>query len=727
MKKKIAKFFHEKSRLLAAVFLFGVVFGNAQGAAQYHPAGQWPEHLRGEFYDMKCQGDYLYASMVNESVLAALPAGRVDLQIASRLDMGGSYPYGIFIEGNTLYVGEDDGIQLVDITDPLNMKLGAKWQIGYVPEGSSTLTYYNVLDLYKKGNIFYLSTGQEGIRTVDMSDPQNPVMLGSYDPKGSLIQAIDVSSDGNIIYGASLTDQIHVIDVSNPAQPVRLWYSETLLGDFFRPFDVALVDNLLYVPNFYYYEFGYGVISVVNATHPTALEVSKRNEYNGYHLRRFAPFEGGAGTQAWCYFETVDTNQFHHYAANLFGLWYDPLTPVPLREPINMDGSSCSVAFKDQYAYVADEIAGCRVLDVSDPQNPLLVNTISTQSHVFNVVVEGDRLYFSAGDDGFYIADITDPANPVQLGGYRSRLNVTEFNHTFWGWIVDFKVEGNLVYLGVDITGFFAQYGCLEVINIENLSEITPVGYEAVPGICNSVEKFGNTVFIVGLGQYISVDVTDPTKVYYKGNFDIPGGGDRIALPPSTHPYGYIPAGTNGVQVLDFSDPANIGTQSSSFVTNTVTSAGSLALPGTLCGISYRGDELLVGSYSKGFSRVNVSSKLAPQLVEHFDLPGRTRGAFFSEDGSLILSASGKLGVYIFEKETLPLDPTTIETWGYNQEGDFVMTLSQVSGNLELEYSQDARQWAAMSSAQFRGLEVSVPAEFFAGKKNVYFRVKQWQ
>ena len=28
-----------------------------------------------------------------------------------------------------------------------------------------------------------------------MSDPQNPVMLGSYDPKGSLIQAIDVSSE----------------------------------------------------------------------------------------------------------------------------------------------------------------------------------------------------------------------------------------------------------------------------------------------------------------------------------------------------------------------------------------------------------------------------------------------------------------------------------------------------------------------------------------------------
>ena len=30
------------------------------------------------------------------------------------------------------------------------MKLGAKWQIGYVPR-KLYLTYYNVLDLYKKG------------------------------------------------------------------------------------------------------------------------------------------------------------------------------------------------------------------------------------------------------------------------------------------------------------------------------------------------------------------------------------------------------------------------------------------------------------------------------------------------------------------------------------------------------------------------------------------------
>ncbi len=727
MKKKLTKFFCKKSQLLAAVFLFGVVFANAQSAIQYHPVGQWPGHLRGEFYDMKLQGDYLYASMVEENVLAALPAGGVDLKVASRLDLGEGYCYGICIEGNTLYLGQDDGVQLVDITDPLNMQLGAKWKISYTAEGSSTISYYNVLDLYKKGNIFYLSTGQEGIRTVDMSDPQNPVVLGSYDPQGSLIQAIDVSSDGNIIYGASLTDQIHVIDVSNPAQPVRLWYSDTLLGEFFRPTDVALVDNLLYVPNFYYYTFGYGVISVVNATNPSALQVSKRNEYNGYTLYHFSPFEGGAGTQAWGYFATKDTNQFFHYSANLFGLWYDPLTPTPLREPINMDGNSYMVAHKGQYAYVADEIAGCKVLDISDPQNPLLVNTISTQSHVYNIAVVDDRLYFSAGEDGFYVADITDPAHPVQLGGYRSRLNIVEFGQNFWGWIVDFKVEGNLVYLGVDITGFVSQYACVEVINIENLSEITPMGYEGVPGICNSVEKCGNTVFIVGLGQYISVDVTDPTEVFYKGHFNIPGGGDRIALPPQTHPHGYIPAGTNGVQVLDFSDQANIGTHSSSFVTNTVTSVGALALPGNRCGISYRGDELLVGSYNKGFSRVNISSKLAPQSVDHFAVAGRTRGAFFSEDGSLILSASGKSGVYIFEKETPPLTPTTIETWEYNQEGDFVMTLSPVSGNLELEYSPDAQQWAAVSSAEFQGTEVRVPAEFFPGKKNVYFRVKQWQ
>ena len=196
---------------------------------------------------------------------------------------------------------------------------------------------------------------------------------------------------------------------------------------------------------------------------------------------------------------------------------------------------------------MADEIAGCRVLDVSTPKSSL-VNTISTQSHVFNVVVKVTG-FISAGDDGFYIADITDPANPVQLGGYRSRLNVTEFNHTFWGWIVDFKVEGNLVYLEWILPGFSHSMAVWSYQYRESFRNYAG-GYEAVPGICNSVEKFGNTVFIVGLGQYISVDVTDPTKVYYKGNRYSRRRG------PDCCRHRLIPTGiyrpTIGVQVLDF-------------------------------------------------------------------------------------------------------------------------------------------------------------------------------
>lgn len=728
MKKRILTFFKRKTLLWAVVFLSGVLFVGAQSAEQYHKVGEWPGRLRGEFYDMKHQGDYLFASMINEKVLVALQAGGVDLTVSSRLDMDdGAYPYGIYIEGNTLYLGQNDGIQLVDITDPLNMQLGAKWKIAYTPEGSSEQSYYNVLDLYKKGNIFYLSTGQQGIRTVDMSDPENPVMLGSYKPTGTLIQAIDVSSDGNIIYGASMTDQIHIIDVSNPAEPVRLWANDDFLGNGFRSMDVALVDNLLYVPNFYYFAFGYGVISVVDVTRPTELEVVKRNEFNGYSLYHFSPFEGGAGTQAWCYLATQDANGFSHYWANLFGLWDDPLTPLPLREAINMDGDTYSVAFKDHYAYVADEINGCKILDISDPANPVLVNTISTRSHVYNLKVEADRLYFSAGDDGFYIADISNPAEPVQIGGYQSQLAVDELGQRFWGWVVDFKVEGNLAYLGVDITGIFAQFACVEVINIEDPSEIFPVGVEGFSGICNSIEKYGDTVLLVGLGQYLSMDVSDPAKPYYKGHFNIPGGGNQIALPELADPYGYIPAGSEGLKVVDFSDPANIGTLAESSVTNTVAVVASLPLSGYRNGISCRGEELLVGSYNKGFARVDISSNLVPRLVDQYKVAGRTRGAFFSEDGNLILTASAQSGVYLFEKETAPLEPPTIDSWGYNSTGDFVITLSPGAGNLQLEYSLDMQSWTVVEEASFQGRTVSISAQFLVDKKNVCFRVKEWR
>ena len=91
------------------------------------------------------------------------------------------------------------------------MKLGDKWLLPYenISTNSSTgvittnTAYYNVLDLYKKGNIFYLSLFAKGFRTMDLSNPTVPIELDVYQEGSMLPRGMDVSEDDgeNVLIG----------------------------------------------------------------------------------------------------------------------------------------------------------------------------------------------------------------------------------------------------------------------------------------------------------------------------------------------------------------------------------------------------------------------------------------------------------------------------------------------------------------------------------------------
>jgi choice-of-anchor B domain-containing protein len=72
------------------------------------------------------------------------------------------------------------------------------------------------------------------------------------------------------------------------------------------------------------------------------------------------------------------------------------------------------------YAYLVNEDAPVQIIDLSDPADPVQVGTLDTGgddggSH--NVLVEGDYLYVVGGDaDGLRIYDLTDPVAPDSVG-----------------------------------------------------------------------------------------------------------------------------------------------------------------------------------------------------------------------------------------------------------------------------------------------------------------------
>ena len=117
--------------------------------------------------------------------------------------------YGVFINGNYAYVagdrtgaGNDRGLYIVDISNPASMQ-----HLGHV-----NLT--NAEDVFAQGNTAFVARLADGVTTVDISNPNSPVILSTANPGGS---SNGIFASGNYAYVAAGSLGLAVIDATNPS------------------------------------------------------------------------------------------------------------------------------------------------------------------------------------------------------------------------------------------------------------------------------------------------------------------------------------------------------------------------------------------------------------------------------------------------------------------------------------------------------------------------------
>ena len=59
-------------------------------------------------------------------------------------------------------------------------------------------------------------------------------------------------------------------------------------------------------------------------------------------------------------------------------------------------------------AYVGNQQAGLRVLDISNPAAPQEVGYLATFADVFSAAISNDLIYYADGSDGLVVARLTD-------------------------------------------------------------------------------------------------------------------------------------------------------------------------------------------------------------------------------------------------------------------------------------------------------------------------------
>ena len=116
-------------------------------------------------------------------------------------------------------------------------------------------------------------------------------------------------------------------------------------------------------------------------------------------------------------------------------------------------GVAYDVWVEEKTAYVTGN-NGVRIIDVEDPESPKELGHIRLRDGAFGVYVEHDTAYIAGDKDGFFIADVHDPKNPVIIGKYSQKKGVT----------VNVSISGRYAYVVM-------REGSLLVLDIDNEKE----------------------------------------------------------------------------------------------------------------------------------------------------------------------------------------------------------------------------------------------------------------
>ncbi|NPD88148.1 MAG: hypothetical protein HGN29_05475 [Asgard group archaeon] len=547
----------------------------------------------------------------------------------------------------------------------------------------------NTLDVFVDGNYAYVTNQGEGLKIVNITDPTNPAIIGSYDTP-NIAQSVYVAGDCAFIadYQGEFPDYENflLVNVTDPTNPTDLGNCSTILalGDAAR--DVIVAGNIAFIAND---QGGLSVVNVTDTSNPIRIGV------------RDTP-----GTSS----NLVVAGDYVYLADGENGLVViniaNPLNPT-IVATYNADISFVvNVAVEGNYAYAIDLNNGVIVLDITDITTPTFVGLWS-KSGVSAASVCGDYLYVTDINDGLSVVNIADPTTPVfintlSLPGNPSAIGI-EGDYAYFtcqsgGFqitqIKDFGISlaGSYYHpagcFDVSVSGdyaYVADSGSLKIIDISAPSAPTLVGsYSTFPFFAWAVFVSGAYAYVGdgsgGIGLII-IDISTPSAPTLVGSYDTPGLVYGIFV---SGDYAYVADGSSGLLVLDISAPsaptpvgsydtpgfawdvfvsgayAYVGDESDLIIIDisapsTPTLAGSYDTPGRADGVFVSEDYAYVADVSSGLLVLDISAPSAPTLVGSYDTPGSARSVFVSGDYACV--ADGGSGLIIIDISA-PSTPT---------------------------------------------------------------------
>jgi hypothetical protein len=211
--------------------------------------------------------------------------------------------------------------------------------------------------------------------------------------------------------------------------------------------------------------------------------------------------------------------------------------------------------------YVADQFNGLRIVNVSNPANPTMLDLYGSAYQIMDVQVIEDIAYVADWNRGLITLNLSDPTNAIEMdhyslsgacvhaeisgtlaycvdhyGDYSSLvvLNVSDPNNIIYigshiQEYVDFwnpTVKDNFVYVGDHSSG----PDCFHILDVENPSNIEEVGLYNKAGM-NSFFINGNYLFSANWDRGLEIyDISEPNSPRKIGRYDDGGAAYDVKV-----------------------------------------------------------------------------------------------------------------------------------------------------------------------------------------------------
>jgi hypothetical protein len=442
----------------------------------------------------------------------------------------------------------EGGFEIWDVQSPSNPVNMSRMEILYF-DVETPVGHVEV-----KGNIAILECAWGYIHTVDVSDPYNPFQVafngivgnpahnihldaqGRIHATGQQYYAIlGIDNSGNIstlgarefIYGAGdvfgedvisfveYSGNMYILDLTLPGFPawsitdvggmtdivVRNDYAYIVNDDGFQIWDASNVQNPLlqasipiafnynaiFIAGNYAYlssgPLGLQIFDITDASNPVAMGTFDTYSvglglFNAGNLIYLADAEDGL--------LIVDKSDLDYPV--LLGHY-----PIP-------DGFMYQVEVRDNIAYTVCWTSGFRIIDVSDPSNPVEL-AVDDSYNVWKLDVGGDYAYvveaIPNADSYLHIYDVSDPSNPVEVSS-------TQFPST----IYEVLYKDGYLYVANYENG-------LRILNVSDPAAPVEVAFFNYPDAFD-VDIQGNILYVCAPGiadpdgGFYTVDITNP-------------------------------------------------------------------------------------------------------------------------------------------------------------------------------------------------------------------------